>query len=136
MNCNEYADETVVPVVRYLRTNLVPATWEEDAVGIALTSSDGANLIRLEGEINIDDAAALKESLVKVLEGGDLRVSLEDAGSLDVTAMELLWAAVRDARAKGMRVELAGTVPEAVSAAFSEAGFEAIPGHGSTGEGV
>lgn len=117
-------------------TNPAPATRKEDAVGIALTPGGDTNVIRLEGEINIDDAAALKEVLVQALEsGGELRVSLEDAGSLDVTAMELLWAAARDARAKGMKVQLAGQVPEAVSAAFSEAGFEAAPWDGLASEG-
>ncbi|HUN85883.1 MAG TPA: STAS domain-containing protein [Terracidiphilus sp.] len=106
-------------------------------MGIALPPTEDANLIRLEGEIDIDDAAELKERLLQALErGGELLVSLEDAGSLDVTAMELLWAAARDAGAKGMKVELAGPVPEALTASFCDAGFEAIPWQRLTGEGA
>lgn len=95
---------------------------------ITLNQNEGLCLIRMEGEINISSAAELKKLLIEGLaSGSELRVDLERATELDVTALQLLWAAEREARGLGAGFTLAGRVPEEISVALSDAGFEKFP---------
>jgi hypothetical protein len=65
-------------------------------MGVALEQGKESSTIRLEGAIGIASAAELKRLLLKALEvSADVRISVEDAIDLDVTAMQLLWAAKR-----------------------------------------
>ncbi|HEX4037865.1 MAG TPA: STAS domain-containing protein [Acidobacteriaceae bacterium] len=89
-------------------------------------------MIRLEGDIDIGCAAELKQALEEALAGGEsgpgeTRISLATATGMDVTAVELLWAAERAARASGMVLALEGPVPEVLRAALREAGFARFP---------
>lgn len=85
------------------------------------------SLIRLEGELTLTSAAELKALLVAGLAAGtDLHLDLERATKIDVTAMQLLWAAGREADRKG--VAFSGRVSEAAAAMAREAGFERLPG--------
>jgi hypothetical protein len=78
---------------------------------------DGAlSRIRLEGAIDI----------------GCAQVLLADATDLDVTAVELLWAARREARASTVGFAFEGQAPEPVSVALAEAGFERFAATGET----
>ena len=54
-------------------------------------------------------------------------MDLESATELDVTALQLLWAAEREARGSGVGFTLAGRVPEEISVAVSDAGFKNFP---------
>jgi anti-anti-sigma regulatory factor len=82
-----------------------------------------AGVIVLEGAVEIDQAAELKRRLQAALAGGGaLRVDLERATELDVTAVQLVWAAGRAARAAGVGFTLAPP-PAAVIAALAEAGL-------------
>ena len=95
---------------------------------VTLDQSEAVCLVRLEGEIGIASAAELKKLLIEALASGrELRVDLERAAELDVTALQLLWAAEREARGSGVGFALAGRVPEAISAAAGDAGFETFP---------
>jgi anti-anti-sigma factor len=85
-------------------------------------------LVRLEGEINIAAAAELKASLLKALgSGSELRVDLRSVTELDVTALQLLWAAEREARGSGKAFALGGAAPESVLLAVNEVGLEKVP---------
>lgn len=97
----------------------VPVQFEQDgAVG----------RIRLEGVVDIGCAAELKEMLLSALAaGGETRILLERATALDVTAVQLLWAAECAARAAELRWALEGSAPEAVVETMREAGFERFP---------
>jgi hypothetical protein len=53
-----------------------------------------------------------------------VRVSLEGATDLDVTAVQLLWAAGRKAKGSGVAYSIADAPPELVLAALSEAGLQ------------
>jgi anti-sigma B factor antagonist len=56
--------------------------------------------LRLEGEISVGSAAELKVALLQALASEtDVRLDLERATELDVTALQLLWAAERGLRA-------------------------------------
>jgi anti-anti-sigma factor len=97
-------------------------------VPITLDQSEAQCLICLEGEINIASATEFKQLLVQALtQGKGLRVDLERATELDVTALQLLCAAEREARKLGVAFTVAGRVPEEISAAVIDAGFERFP---------
>ena len=85
-------------------------------------------VLRLEGEVDIADARRLREILLEALgEGAGARISLETATGLDVTAIQLLWAAEREARASGIVLALEGPVPPPLRAAVEAAGFGRFP---------
>jgi anti-anti-sigma regulatory factor len=93
---------------------------------VAMERHETHSLIRLEGEVSITSAAELKEALLAGLSAGtDLHLDLENAGKIDVTVMQLLWAAGRDADRTG--VALVSRVSEAAAAMARDAGFE-LPG--------
>lgn len=97
-------------------------------VPIRLETKDGQSVIELEGSIGIASTAELKQLLVEALHGGQVvRIALAGATDLDVTAIELLWAAEREARGSGVSFSLAGAVPEAILTALAEAGIEKFP---------
>ena len=95
---------------------------------VTLAQGEAQCVIRLDGEINIGSAAELKKLLLQALASGkDMCVDLECATGLDVTALQLLWAADREARGSGRSLKLAGPVPEEILAAVNDAGFESFP---------
>ena len=54
-------------------------------------------------------------------------MDVEHATELDVTALQLLWAAEREARGSSRGFTLAGRVPEEISVAVVDAGLETFP---------
>ena len=95
---------------------------------LTLDQGEAVCLIRLKGEIDITTAADLKKLLLRALASGkDMCVDLERATELDVTALQLLWAADREARGSGRSLKLAGPVPAELLAAVNNAGFESFP---------
>ncbi|MGD1069823.1 MAG: STAS domain-containing protein [Bryobacteraceae bacterium] len=96
----------------------MPATLERHA--------DHA-LIRLEGECTLASAAELKTLLLDGLaSGGDLRLDLQGVEEIDITTMQLLWAATREADRVGSGFAI--RVSEAAGIAALVAGFETFPG--------
>jgi anti-anti-sigma factor len=96
----------------------LPATIEQQA---------DHTLIRLEGECTLASAADLKTLLLEALAfGEDLRLDLRSVQEMDITALQLLWAAAREANRAGSR--FGGAVPDAIVSAAREAGFEQFPG--------
>ena len=80
--------------------------------------------IRVEGEVNISSAAELKRLLVAALASKKtLRLDLERATDLDVTALQLFWAAEREARESAVGFTLMGRLPEEISDALRDSGF-------------
>ena len=95
---------------------------------IILEQCEESNAIRLEGVIDIALAAELKTTLLEALKSPKpLRVALNADADLDVTAIQLLWAADREAKASNVGFTLHGCVPDAVSATLKETGFERFP---------
>jgi hypothetical protein len=94
-------------------------------VGVTLEQSETLHLLRLEGAVDIGCAAEFKGLLSQALGSGcAIRVSVEGATDLDVTAVELLWAAEREASKAGVGFSFAGPAPADVSAALGEAGLQ------------
>jgi ABC-type transporter Mla MlaB component len=80
-------------------------------VPLTLKQRDESSLLCLEGTVDIACAAELKALLIEGLSGAKpVRVSIEKAASLDVTAVQLLWAAARESRAAGVELTLDGPV--------------------------
>jgi len=94
-------------------------------VGVTLKQEETWNVLCLEGAVGIGCAAEFKGLLEQALGSGrEVRISLEGATDLDVTAVQLLWAAERKAKGSGVGYSIAGTPPEPVLAALSEAGLQ------------
>jgi anti-anti-sigma regulatory factor len=69
----------------------------------------------------------LKQSLREALAaaaGTTLQMDLRQTTALDITALQLLWAAARDAEQKQIVFGVAQPVPDTVGATVREAGFE------------
>ena len=93
-------------------------------MAVTLDQAGSCCLIRLDGEVNIFAAMELKKSLLAaVASGKDLEVNVEQATEFGVSALQLLWAAEREAKAAGLRLAFVGSIPEVVCSVLSEAGF-------------
>jgi len=98
---------------------------QETEVGITLKQSKKSSVIRLEGAVDIGSAAELKTMLLRACGSGrEVRVMLDEVTDLDVTAVQLIWAARRLAEGAGMAFTLAGTMPESVSSALGLAALQ------------
>jgi anti-anti-sigma factor len=94
---------------------------------MTLKRSRKSSVIRLEGAIDIAAAAELRKLLLQACGSGrEVRVAVGGVKDLDVTAVQLIWAARRSAEAEGVAFTLSGTVPQSVSAALGDAGLEQV----------
>jgi len=94
-------------------------------MSITLKQNEDSNLVHLDGSVDISCAVELKSTLLEAVQSGKaLRVSLEDATGFDLTSIQLLWAAAREAGKAGIGFELAGQAPKAFSAAIADGGFQ------------
>ena len=94
-------------------------------VPVTLEREEELSTIRLEGEVGIASAAELKELLVQALGfGKQIRVSLQSVTDLDVTAVELLWAARRQAKASSVAFAIEGPLPPLVLSGLLQSGFD------------
>lgn len=92
---------------------------------VTLEREDEISTIRLEGEVGIASAAELKELLIQALGfGKHVRVSLRSVTDLDVTAVQLLWAARREAKASSVAFAIEGPVPSMVLSGLKQDGFD------------
>jgi anti-anti-sigma regulatory factor len=93
-------------------------------MAIALNESELGNVVVLEGTIDISSAGELKAILLKALGSGKgVCISLDAATYLDVTAVQLLWAAEQQARLSGAVFRFSGHLSDLVSTTFANAGF-------------
>ena len=93
-------------------------------MGSVLEKGEQRSRLHLEGVVDIGCAGELKAQLMEALGRGlPVQVEMEKAERLDVTAVQLLWAAGCAARASGVEMEFAGTTPEAVTAELAQAGL-------------
>jgi anti-anti-sigma regulatory factor len=96
-------------------------------VTFQLDESEASYALQLHGEAGIEDAIELKEYLLHGLRSGRaLRVNLEKVTRVDVTALQLLWAAKHEASLADTMFSIDGKISADVSAAFNEAGLENI----------
>jgi len=94
-------------------------------MGVSLERREESITIHMEGAVDIASAAELKTFLLQALKSDkEVCISLDDATYLDVTSIELLWAAEREAKGSGAKFSLTGPVPEQICADLVSAGFE------------
>lgn len=97
-------------------------------------ASGGESVLRVEGDLDIECAGELKRLLIEgIARGKPLRLDLAQAGELDVTAMQLLWAGKCFAEKTGVALALAGDLPGGIGSAIAAAGFENSLGLSVTG---
>jgi len=83
-------------------------------------------IVRLEGEAGLGSAAELKRLLLEgVSSGRSLVLDLKNVEAVDISILQLLWAAVREATLSGSTIELRAS--EAMAAAMRESGFDRLP---------
>lgn len=90
--------------------------------------------IQFDGVIDISCAEEVKSALTEALEAGKaISISLAGATDLDVTAVQLLWAAGREAGQRGLEFDVTG-LPEPVSRLLQEADLNRFHAHRSDGD--
>lgn len=78
----------------------------------------------LEGDLTIASAPELKERLLEAVKSGKaIAVSLAGVRSLDITSIQLLWAACRQCQAEGGSLTLTAPVPAQIAAKMEAAGI-------------
>ena len=96
-------------------------------MAVTMERRESRSIIRLEGEFTVTSAAELKDMLLQgVTSGNDLLLDLERAEEIDITLLQLLWAAGREADRAGARIAI--RLSGAAGTAAREAGFERFPG--------
>jgi len=81
--------------------------------------------ICLEAEVDIGCAAELKATLIEaVASRKEVRLNLEQVTGLDVTALQLLWAAARAAGQTGVPFSFTGEGRETLTRAAGEMGVD------------
>jgi len=89
-------------------------------------------LIRAEGEVLLNGANELKNLLLDGLASGkQLAVDLTQAEEIDVTLLQLLWAA--EQHPAWMSGPIVNGLSDAAARAAQGAGFERFPGTGDSG---
>jgi anti-anti-sigma regulatory factor len=84
-------------------------------------------VVRLEGDCSMTSAAQLKALLLDGLaSASELWVDLENVGEIDISVLQLLWAAYRAAARQNR--EVVSRVPAAIQSLARDAGFESFPG--------
>jgi anti-anti-sigma factor len=98
----------------------VPVEIEQSAEG-------PGSVVRLNGDVGICAARELKAALVEALAfSGVLKIDLAGVTAMDITTLQLLWAAQHAAAKAGTQVILARPMPEAVKQAMELAGMEGL----------
>jgi anti-anti-sigma regulatory factor len=89
---------------------------------------DGKAVLHLSGDINVAGAAELKQLLAQAFATGKrVQVDFSTAATLDIAAIQLLWAAAHHAEKTHMAFTAAATVPETIQSDVRGAGFEQFP---------
>ena len=91
-------------------------------MSVVLVPQESDWLIRMNGQVTLASAVELKAALCEWLAAGkNLELDLESVEEIDLTILQLLWAASREAGDR--RMQVAGR-SEAVVNAVRAAGFE------------
>ena len=112
-----------------------PAPFEESSLPVTLEQQDSHSLLRLEGDLTVTSAAELRNALLESLAlGKNLQLDLESAGAIDVTLIQLLWAAGRSAARAGLGFAVHGT--SALEGSFPPGGLRSPASPASSGRNM
>jgi anti-anti-sigma factor len=99
--------------------------FKEERLPITLDDLEFGCVVRLGGVIDIGLASELKETLIQALDSGrEIQIELGGVTEVDVTALQLLWAADQAAHQSGARLGVCEPIPENVLESLQLAGLE------------
>jgi len=82
-------------------------------------------VICLEGDIDVTSSAEVKRLLINAISSRkEVLLEMAKATDLDITAVQLLWAAVREADKAKLPFAVAGQVAEGIRRSVREIGFD------------
>jgi anti-anti-sigma regulatory factor len=92
----------------------------------AFQSCDGRTVFYLRGETSVNSAADLHRMLRTVLEADDVEIAadLTAVVELDLSAIQLLWAAQQAAGRSGRKIVLSGALPASAVERFRLSGLD------------
>jgi anti-anti-sigma factor len=94
-------------------------------MSVSVEHQEAICVVHLDGEIAIPSAVELKSILLQALDSGkEIRLDLEKATELDISALQLFWAARRGAIDAGSRFTVARDAPEHILRGAVDSGFE------------
>jgi anti-anti-sigma regulatory factor len=109
-------------------TATTPGWQGEINLAIRIERREEVSVIQLEGSIDISVAADFKQTLLDAFNGPKaIRIALASTTELDVTAIQLLWAAEREAKASSFGFSLEGSLPNSIADGLKDMGFEKFP---------
>lgn len=98
-----------------------------NSMSLTLEQDESRWLIRMDGPITLSSAAELKTMLLEWLAAAkNLELDLTRADELDITIMQLLWAAAREAARTG--VGIVSRASNTAASAVTDSGFGQTPG--------
>ncbi len=81
-------------------------------------------IVNLQGSLSIERAAALKAEIAEALRGGDsVLLSLSLAEDLDLSCLQVIYAAKRQALSSGKALHFLGSVPSRIARRLAACGF-------------
>lgn len=122
---NDPQDKSALPDSAETENDLSRMPAVGPGTGISLSRSGELSVLRLAGSIDIGTAAELQAALLKALRGSrQIQVCAEALTDVDVTALQLLWAARRAAVSEGAGFLVSGA--PALEPQLAEWGMEAL----------
>lgn len=92
--------------------------------GIKVEKKKGKSVVVMEGEMTIEHAASLRDSLLKSLEGADnIVLDLNNVTTVDLSFLQLLCSAHRTSVKAQKSMEMKSDYPESLKQAVREAGY-------------
>jgi anti-anti-sigma regulatory factor len=89
-----------------------------------MEAGQGPTVINLGASLTVDKAAALKDELFAALsKGGSVLLNLSAVEELDLSCLQVMYAARAQAKASGCGLHFSGQAPERVVSRLSACGF-------------
>ncbi len=89
-----------------------------------MQSGNMPQIVDLAASLTIERAAALKDELAAALAGdAGVRVSLSSVEDMDLSCLQVLWAALRSAKAAGKDLHLAGALSRRIAGRLKACGL-------------
>jgi len=127
VSAGEALKEAALPDSQNAEASCSVQAANEPAEGMELSRSGEISVLRLSGAIDISSAAELKAMLLKAFEGSkQVQVSTEGVSDLDVTALQLLWAARKHAAKLGVGFAINAAPAGALGNLVAELGMEKL----------
>ncbi|MBF0448521.1 MAG: STAS domain-containing protein [Magnetococcales bacterium] len=102
-------------------------------IDFSMDDSGSAGTLTLSGDLTIQHATTLKETLLEGVSTAETMViNMEQVERIDLSTIQLLCAAHRALKKANKKIVLAGTVPNAVRATILESGYAGCIGDGDT----